>query len=121
MAENYGYQNFIAINAQSTDETIGIVLDARGANEIMFTVQGDGTTSSGVITIEEATYDPMVEPAYTGTWSSISTVNASDVTGGAQNAVDANLSVVMLHGPTGPAGSAGARRPPSPNGAVVGS
>lgn len=84
---NYGPQQFTSIDRQLADETIGIALDARGAEHITFTVQGNGTTSSGVVTIEEAVYDPLKDPVFTGTWSTITTVNASDVTGGQQKAV----------------------------------
>jgi hypothetical protein len=41
-------------------------------------VAGTGTISSGVITIEEA-----ATPDYAGTWSAISTVSGTTVTGGA--------------------------------------
>lgn len=45
-----------------------------------------GTTSGGVVTIEEADYDPSAGQIYTGTWAPITTVNASTFTGGAQAA-----------------------------------
>jgi len=41
-------------------------------------VQGTGTITGGVITLEEAP-----APDFTGTWSTITTVNAINVTGGA--------------------------------------
>src|SRR5215813_8407376 len=47
--------------------------------------QSVGTTSGGVITIEEA-----ADPSYTGTWSTLTTVNASDFSGGAEKDVHAS-------------------------------
>ena len=47
------------------------------------TVIGNGTLSTGVVTIEEATWLPTQMP-YSGTWSVITTVTASTLTGGAQ-------------------------------------
>jgi hypothetical protein len=35
---------------------------------------GNGTVSSGVVTIEEADFNAAAEPVYTGTWSSITTI-----------------------------------------------
>lgn len=55
-------------------------------------VGGSGTTSSGVVTIEEADYNPPLpqgtgtDTGYSGTWSSMATVNASSVSGGAVSA-----------------------------------
>lgn len=73
--------------ASSADETISVEIDVFGANAVSFYVVGVGTTSSGVITFEEAP-----TKGYTGTWSSISTMNASDVTGGATKAYHATVS-----------------------------
>ena len=42
-----------------------------------------GTTSSGTIVIEEASWDPSEMP-YGGTWSAVTTINASSFTGSAQ-------------------------------------
>lgn len=56
-----------------------------GANDAaVLAIIGNGTITSGVITIEEA-YAPRFP--YSGTWSTVTTVNASDVTGNAQKAV----------------------------------
>ena len=84
---NFGPQRFVSIDAQLADETLGIPLDAKGAQHVTLYLIGNGTTSSGVITIEEADWDIQKTPEFKGTWSSISTVNASDVTGGVQKAV----------------------------------
>lgn len=80
----------VALNAVTVDETTGSPINCAGYPYLVAYVTGTGTTSSGVITFEEADYSD--EPynnavPYTGTWSSITTVNASDVTGGAQKAI----------------------------------
>lgn len=62
-------------------------IDATGMTSLAFYVIGNGTCSTGVVTFEEAFYDPTKDSPYTGTWSSITTSNASSVTGGAQQAV----------------------------------
>jgi hypothetical protein len=47
-----------------------------------------GTTSGGVLLIEEADYDADGgEQVYSGTWSTVQTINASSFTGTAQLAV----------------------------------
>lgn len=72
--------------AQTVDETTSLPVDCSLFANVVVYISGSGTVSSGVVTIEEADYaDNAV--AYTGTWSEITTVNASDVTGGAQKAV----------------------------------
>lgn len=78
-----GPRRIVCIDAQSADETLGVPTIAPGFALQTYVVQGNGTTSSGVITIEEASWGEN-ESIYTGTWSEITTVNASDVTGGAQ-------------------------------------
>lgn len=60
----------------------GIIWLAGNCNQLNVNLQSAGTTSGGVITIEEAYY-PNPDTAYTGTWSVITTVNASAFTGGA--------------------------------------
>jgi len=86
MAHNLSaYTPVVVLNEQSADETSGIVLFGGLTQNTTIIIEGAGTTSSGVITIEEAYY-PAPGP-YTGTWSLVTTVNASDVTGGAQKAI----------------------------------
>lgn len=72
---------------ESADETIGPAINVLGYTNLTFYVTGIGTTSSGVITLEEAHINPATANTYAGAWSAITTVNASDVTGGAQKAV----------------------------------
>jgi hypothetical protein len=60
-----------------------------GYSNLSIYVKGADTTSSGVVTIETADYDPAnaADVIYTGTWSPITTVNASDVSGGKQKVI----------------------------------
>lgn len=60
-----------------TATTVAAARDVSPFNCLLVFITGTGTTSSGVITIEEAD-----DVGYTGTWSAITTVNASDVSGG---------------------------------------
>lgn len=82
-----GPQRFLSLPDASDDETLGAPFDASAYPEVTFWIKGTGTTSSGVVTLEEADYDPKTTKVYDGTWSSITTVNASDVSGGKQKAV----------------------------------
>jgi hypothetical protein len=75
-----------SINAASAAATYGKAVFCGEFGMVAVAVQGNGTTSSGVVTIEEAVYE-VETGQYTGTWSAITTVNASDVTGGAQSII----------------------------------
>ena len=70
--------------AETVDETTSVPVNCLGYPHVTIYVTGTGTTSSGVITIETADFNPSTEITYAGTWSTITTVNASDVTGGQQ-------------------------------------
>lgn len=59
----------------------GLAVDLLAATAITFYVQGDGTISTGVLTIEEAT-----NVGYTGTWSAIGTIDLTTLSGGKQTA-----------------------------------
>ena len=72
---------------QTVDETTSEPVDVSAYPHVTIYVIGSGTTSSGVLTIETADFNPANETGYSGTWSPLDTVNASDVTGGAQKAV----------------------------------
>lgn len=79
---------------QTADETLGPWVDVRGKANAVFYCTSSGTTSSGVITFEEAAPKNLsrsknegVFGADTGKYSSITTKNASDFTGDAQVAV----------------------------------
>ncbi len=73
------------LDAQTATTASGILYLRGQCERVTVVVQGTGTTSSGVVTIEEAYYDADAgQPVYAGTWGPIATVNASDVTGGKQ-------------------------------------
>lgn len=58
-----------------------VPIDVRGFDELVFTFESVGTTSGGTLLIEEAS-----RPGYTGTWSQMQSVAASDFTGTVQKA-----------------------------------
>lgn len=81
---------------QSADETLGPWIDVRGCAHVCFYCTSNGTTSSGVISLEHAAPEnmgasglnpPPVFGASTGNYSVVTTQNASGFTGGAQIAV----------------------------------
>lgn len=80
-----GYLEAELLTDAITDETTSPWVDVRGRTHLVFYINGLGTTSSGVITLEES--KPTKNNAWPATASSISTVNASDVTGGVDKAV----------------------------------
>lgn len=42
---------------------------------------GTGTTTGGTVLLETADYDPAVDPLYSGTWSTVQTIDPNDFTG----------------------------------------
>lgn len=65
----------------STAAGVSLPIATEGRDEIVFYVQGDGTTSGGTMKIEEAMYDPA-DGVYSGTWSQIgSDIAASGLSG----------------------------------------
>lgn len=90
-----GYQgsgSFDLLKNVSADETISAWVDVRGRTALTFYLSSSGTTSSGVVSLEEMM--PVGEPGgqvpgqpFSGTCSTITTVNASSFTGDAQVAV----------------------------------
>lgn len=73
--------------AQTAAQT-SLPVDVREYQELTFYLSSVGTTSSGVITLEEADYDPQLTGIYSGTWSTIgATVAASTFSAGAMVAV----------------------------------
>lgn len=73
----------------SADETTSVSIPGGQHRSFALAVIGNGTIASGVLTIEEALWTETQTP-YEGTWSAIATVNAADVTGGAQKVVHLN-------------------------------
>ena len=83
------------LNAESADETTSEAIDCRRYSKIAIFFIGVDTISSGVVTIEEATFNanPQSGPlGYTGTWSTIQTYTATGVSGGKQEAVHLQVS-----------------------------
>jgi hypothetical protein len=77
------------LRAETVDETASVPVNVLGYSNLSIYVIGADTTSSGVITIETADYDPAnaADQFYTDTWSPITTVNASDVSGDKQKVI----------------------------------
>lgn len=48
----------------------GPPINMQGRDEVVFFIQGNGTTSGGTMKIEEAMFDPA-DGVYSGTWSQI--------------------------------------------------
>lgn len=88
-----GYACVGLLKNQSADESLSQWIDVRGRTHLVFYITGTGTTSSGVITLDEMLplYDPLnnnrEEQPYGGTPSAITTVNASTVSGDNQSAI----------------------------------
>jgi hypothetical protein len=84
---NATYTQVVSLSNATADETLGAVFDARNYRTWAAYLIGTGTLEGGVVTIEEAYYDPNVTPGgYTGTWSSLTDLNAADGSGGKQKA-----------------------------------
>ena len=58
----------------------------------VFAQSSGGTLSTGVLTIEEADYDPNSGPAYGGAWSEITTIDLT--------ALSAGIAQAAYHAPT---------------------
>lgn len=84
-----GYLEANLLTAAIDDETTSPWVDVRGRTHLVFYLSGLGTTSSGVITLEEGF--PTMENVWPATPVSITTVNASGVSGGVQLATHATV------------------------------
>ncbi len=62
-----------------------ILLCGGQTKNLTIVLQGNGTTSGGTVVVEHAYYSG--DTPYTGTWTPLTTLNASDVSGGKQTAV----------------------------------
>ena len=58
----------------------------------VFVQSSGGTVSTGVLTIEEADYDPNLGPAYGGSWSQITTIDLTTLS--------AAIGQAVYHAPT---------------------
>lgn len=74
----------VLLDAVSVDESTSQAIDCSLYPYLVLYLKGTGTTSTGVVTIEEC--DQTRKDLTGETWSSITTLNASDVTGGVQKA-----------------------------------
>lgn len=70
----------------SADETYSVWVQPGQYDRAAIVVIGNGTISGGVVSIQEAFWTETQAP-YTGTPSLVTTVTASDVSGGAQEVV----------------------------------
>lgn len=84
-----GYLRWPQLNNAIADETDpGAPAPCYGFPYVSIYVSGSDTIASGVLSVETADYDPqIVTNGYAGTWSTITTINAADVTGGATKMV----------------------------------
>jgi len=64
----------------------GILFIGGNSRQAAICLEGKGTITSGVVTIEEAYYPDGSTP-YTGTWGPITTVNGTDLSGNVQKFV----------------------------------
>jgi hypothetical protein len=90
-----GPSRVVSLNAAITDETLGAYFNASQSPYVTVYLTGNLTTSSGIVTIEEADWDEEKDTPFSSTWSPITTVNASDVSGGVQKAI--HLPVCNYH------------------------
>lgn len=88
---NAGPITVVALEGAIADDTRGTWIDARSYPYLAAYVSGTGTINAGVVSFEEAYFDPNATPGgYVDTWSTLPTdfdVDATDLTGGAQAAV----------------------------------
>jgi hypothetical protein len=77
----------IALDGVTADETPSPLFDCIGCTHLAVYVLGVGTTSGGVLTVEEAVWDDDKQVDKSATWSSITTINASDASAGVYKAV----------------------------------
>lgn len=90
----------VALGAANGDGTFtGVTSGTSAAIEpgqrdaLTIAIIGNGTIASGVVTIEEAYQVPGT--TYAGTWSTITTVTASALTGGAQQVIHVSTTALL--------------------------
>ena len=73
----------VSLSAASASGAVGAAVNASEWGMVAVAIQGNGTVTSGVVTIEEAVYGGMgsqnTVPQYTGTWSTVTTVDCSSL------------------------------------------
>jgi hypothetical protein len=75
------------IDRQTADEYVLTPVSCLGNTQITVYVLGLGTTSGGVLTVEEASWDPLSQQDNATTWSEVTTINASSASAGVVAAV----------------------------------
>ncbi len=78
----------------TVDETYSQWIPPFSHDKAVIVIIGNGTTSSGVVSIQE-NFVAANQAEYKGTPSTITTVNASDVTGGAQKAIHISANALL--------------------------
>ena len=86
MSEKTLFQNPMRVQSAATTGTGGVFKPMGQTRSLTAVLQGNGTTSGGTILLEHAYWDDT-DPTYSGTWTLLSTLTASDVSGGKQIAV----------------------------------
>lgn len=82
---NTGTLRAVLLTDASADESTSQPINVANFTNLTFYVTGsDDAISAGVVTFEEADYNPDVTGPYSGTWSSLGTVNATTVANAAQ-------------------------------------
>ena len=74
------------LEAVSADETVKTPVPCLGNTHFTVYTLSAGTTSSGVLTVETASWDPLSQQDNSATWSSLATINASDSSAGVYKA-----------------------------------
>jgi len=68
----------------AADETTSQPIDCTQLKSLVFYFTSTGDTTTGNLLIEEADWDPLTEPPYSGTWSQVVSITTVSFTGGAQ-------------------------------------
>lgn len=91
MAQNRSPLRQILLSGATATTSSSQPVNCAGLTAIVAYCIGTGTLSAGVITIEEADYlvpdEGGTDLGYAGTWSAITTVNATSITAGVQSAI----------------------------------
>ncbi len=69
------------LSAQSAVDTVSAPINCLGYKEIAIYAKGTGTITGGEVTVETAWFNPSTAEDYAGTWSALTVITASDVSG----------------------------------------